>query len=148
MEIHVSSDDMAIVADLERGYQPSFWISWRIDGVSYPSATWIDFGTVILNWWVQVCERLADGATFGKLMFMDGPYEIAVIRTADGKLILRPQGETRVWTVSLLDLVDALTDAMATVITFLEPLPTAARQVEMLRSDVVALSHVRAIVIA
>lgn len=150
MEIHVSSEDMEIAEYLARGSPPVFWIFWTIDGESYPDARWTDFGTVILNWWVQACEQLGDGAMFGTFMFMDGPHQIAAMRIKDGKIALRPNGaydDGHVeWTVTLSDLVDALSGAIVKVIGFLEPYPAAAGHIEMLRSDERALSNVRAIV--
>jgi len=150
MEIHVSSEEMDVAKDLARGIQPTFWISWRINGNCYPDAKWIDFGTVLLNWWIQVCEQLGDGAMFGTFMFMDGPYEIVAMRSKGGMIALRPNGAyddgRTEWTVTLLDLVNALSAAIAKCIVCLEPYSAAAFHVAMLRSDETALANVRATV--
>lgn len=143
MWIHVSLDDQPIADDLERGWEPFFWISWRVGDQSYPSADWTDFGTVVLGWWTWQLAQLVDEGGCALFAFMDGPYEIAAERVADGDLELRPEGEAYTWRITMIDVADALLKAVDSVIELLKPFPAANGHVAALQTDVSTLSRLQ-----
>ncbi len=80
MNLNIGFDDGSIKKYVGRGRSPIFTIYWTQDGVAYPEEQWLDFGSVLLSWWLVAAKSLLDGATEAELPFMDGPFRLKVRR--------------------------------------------------------------------
>ena len=78
MKLHIDFDE-----DLMRKYghreSPLFFtIYWTHGQMAYPEEGWMDFGAVVLGWWLVTTKSVVDGAREGELPFMDGPFRLKV----------------------------------------------------------------------
>jgi len=76
MKLHVDFDDDLVKRYMERGRSPVFTIYWTQDQVAYPEDGWMDFGSVILSWWLVAAKSLLGGMAEADLPFMDGPFRL------------------------------------------------------------------------
>lgn len=58
MELHTSIDAELAAEYCARGARPIFTIYWEHEGRAYPADDWIDFGTVILGWWLVQAKTI------------------------------------------------------------------------------------------
>ena len=56
-------------------------IYWQNGQEFYPCERWIDFGVVLLNWWINGIGKLYDGSSREEFLFMDGPFSLYVTKT-------------------------------------------------------------------
>ncbi len=80
MELCVDFDDALIKKYVRRGSNPLFTIYWQQGEAAYPEEQWLDFGSVIIGWWLVAAKSLLEGAVEAELPFMDGPYRIKAHR--------------------------------------------------------------------
>ena len=69
-------------------------------GTYYPSEEWLDFGGIVLGWWLMAFAKLRGGEEPQCLCFMDGPYEL-VVRTVEHMLVLRSDDNSIEWRVDV-----------------------------------------------
>jgi hypothetical protein len=83
MKLHVDFEDALIKKYAERGQSPIFTIYWTEGEAAYPAERWLDFGSVVLSWWLVAAKSLLEGATEAEFSFMDGPYCLRASRIVD-----------------------------------------------------------------
>ena len=80
MKLSLYFDDDLIRKYVKRGSRPLFGIYWTQDQIAFPEEKWLDFGSVVLGWWLVAAKSLLEGATEAELSFMDGPFQMQVRR--------------------------------------------------------------------
>lgn len=102
MRIQLSFDIEALELSVQRKTNLVFGIAWEHNDVFYPASNWIDFGTVILPWWLRSSVELFEGAHTAEFLFMDGPYGFrAEYDRKLGVVKLLPRGQEWIWSVEL-----------------------------------------------
>lgn len=109
MELCVDFDNALIEKYMRRGSNPLFTIYWKQGDASYPEERWLDFGSVIIGWWLVAAKSLLEGATKAELQFMDGPYCIKVHRI-DNIVHFSADKEAWVWRTPIDIFVTELLD--------------------------------------
>jgi hypothetical protein len=96
----------------------------RIGDTVFPHETWDDFAAVILGWWLQGLDALRRcQSNCVELLFMDGPYEVRVIRndSADWLVVgvVRGLQERELFraTAAARDVLDAVINAAVQLLT-------------------------------
>ena len=110
MKLHVRFDDEIIQRYTARGSNPFFAIYWTHEGVAYPEEQWLDFGSVILSWWLRAARELLAGADEVELDFMDGPYTLTARATGDKLSVAAPELQ-KAWSASKQELIWELISA-------------------------------------
>ena len=80
MKLCVDFDDALIEKYGRRGSNPLFTIYWQQGEAAYPEEQWLDFSSVIPDWWLVAAKSLLDGTAEAELSFMDGPYRLKAHR--------------------------------------------------------------------
>lgn len=112
MQILLDFDEQLLKKYEHRGASLIFNITWEHDGVYYPSKNWIDFGVVVIGWWIGVINQLGQESNKSEFLFMDGPYSIEIkFDKKQGVVTLVPKGLDVVWIVSFSQLVGELISA-------------------------------------
>lgn len=121
MELCTRFDDELIQEYVARDAKPIFTIYWEHEGRAYPADDWIDFGTVILDWWLIHAESLIRDGTPARLDFMDGPYCLHITRFGQ---VLRIEAEIHefVWECTLQEFIKSMRTATWSVIRRLDDL--------------------------
>jgi antitoxin YobK len=142
MEIKIAFDEERMRRYHDRGSPLFFGIHWTHQGQAYPAEYWLDFGAVILGWWLGAATKLLEGSTEQKFSFMDGPFSLMARR--EGRL-LRVSGETEPvdWTIPLEDVTAALLRAADEVHRELLRLDMAGEEREGLASGIQQLEQLR-----
>lgn len=78
MKLHIDFDDELMYRYHRRGASPLLTIYWTLGQEAYPQEGWVDFGTVVLGWWLVAGCSLLAGSRKEVLPFMDGPYQLSV----------------------------------------------------------------------
>ncbi len=78
MKLNVEFEEDLMRQYNERGANPVFVIYWTHNGTAYPEEGWIDFGSVVLSWWLVAAASLLNGSRMEEFLFMDGPYQLDV----------------------------------------------------------------------
>ena len=91
-----------------------FTIYWSHDGVSYPDKWWVDFGAVVLSWWIGALKRLLLGSVEERLSFMDGPLALTVRREGNTLNVTAPEFSSN-WITSISEIVSEITNASTLV---------------------------------
>jgi hypothetical protein len=60
----------------------------EIDGLYFPDYDWFDYVLPVLGWWLEDATRLLSPGLEVKSRFMDGPYELGLVRTAGSADVL------------------------------------------------------------
>jgi hypothetical protein len=111
--VHVEVDPVTCRRYVERGDEPLMTIFWSNGRWAYPGDGWMDFGSVIIYWWIVAISRMQSGvADACDLPFMDGSFRLRVHRVGDcdSVRVSDPTGEVQ--TVTTLDaLAGAVADA-------------------------------------
>lgn len=110
MKLNIDFDDDLIKKYVERGRSPIFSIYWTQDQVAYPEKQWLDFGSVILSWWLVAAKSLLDGATEADFLFMDGPFRLHV-RLIGNLLYVTPDDDSWQWRIATESFVAELLTA-------------------------------------
>lgn len=105
----------------ERGRSPLITLYVEHGGFAYPETDWIDFGCIVLSWWLVAMIELYQNRHEIVLRFMDGPYGLHLVRrsvhvcisTIDDKVI----GEA-----TLMDLSNTIITAALETLAKLEEL--------------------------
>jgi hypothetical protein len=109
MQIELSFDEELLAKYKKRGAPPLFGIAWKCEGVFYPSDDWLDFGAVILSWWLVSAHRLLKGKDEDEFVFMDGPYSIKIKYCRQADFVqLNPSGLDMTWEVPFYQLAQEL----------------------------------------
>ena len=103
MKLHIDFDN-ALVLKHYNGSPHFFTIYWTSGQDAYPEEAWMDFGEVVLSWWLVTARQLVDGAQGGDLFFMDGPFRLRLSAVGD-KITVSAADLDRPWRVTLDDLV-------------------------------------------
>jgi hypothetical protein len=112
MQIVIGFDEQLLTKWDRRRDVLLFRIAWRCDNIYYPQENWIDFGLVILGWWLGIADRLWQGIQEEDFFFMDGPYSIKAIQhQAEDVVELIPRGLDVTCRTSLAQLSDELIHA-------------------------------------
>ena len=83
MHIDISFNDELLQRYAARQAPLLFSISIADANSHYPEEAWMDFGCVILGWWITACLNLINGSKEETMRFMDGPYAlIALVRAS------------------------------------------------------------------
>jgi len=88
MELKVQFDGSLLSEYEKRGSSKLFGIWWTFGRTAYPEEGWLDFGAVILGWWIVALMKLLAGEPRVELLFMDGPFALSVQRQPNGKEVL------------------------------------------------------------
>lgn len=112
MYIHLGFDRTKLQQRAERGSPLVFEIAWEHNSVIYPAPGWVDFGSVILAWWMRAAVELFEGAHHTDFLFMDGPYGFqAQYQEASGLVLLKPRNQFWEWVVPLDTIAQELVKA-------------------------------------
>ena len=114
MKLCVDFDDALIEKYVRRGSNPLFAIYWKQGETTYPEEQWVDFGSVVLGWWLVAARLLVEGAPEAEFLFMDGPYRLNARRFGN-QLHFSAEGEAWLWRVSTETFVSELLEAAAEV---------------------------------
>ena len=114
MTLHLDFDEQIMRRYYDRGAPLLFYIHWIHGHIAYPSKDWMDFGVVIVDWWLAAAKRLLEGATEEELPFMDGPYRMFLRREANMLRVLTKDAPGD-WTVPTEEFIDELMGAAATI---------------------------------
>lgn len=137
MKIKLKFDDELLKEYEARNSSPFFGICLQHDGQFYPSEDWMDFGSVILAWWMAAQFHLLGSGRCQKFLFMDGPYEVKVRHRRSSKMMeLRPQGWDVVWKIPPYELTEVILSAAETVVEKLAQLETGSKEREVLERSV------------
>ncbi len=79
MKLYIDFDDDLMRKYHGRGASPLFAIYWTDGAQAYPEEGWLDFGSVVLSWWLVATQQLLAGTSAVEFMFMDGPFELNVL---------------------------------------------------------------------
>lgn len=110
MKLCVDFDDALIEKYVRRGSNPLFTIYWKQGEAAYPEEQWLDFGSVIIGWWLVAAKSLVEGAAEAEFPFMDGPYRVKAGRF--GNMVhFSADKEAWVWRTSIDILVSELLNA-------------------------------------
>ncbi len=110
MKLCVDFDDALIEKYARRGSNPLFTIYWKQGDAAYPEEQWLDFGSVIIGWWLVAAKLLLEGAIQAEFPFMDGPYRLKAHRT-DNMVHFSADKEAWVWRTPIDTFVTELLDA-------------------------------------
>jgi hypothetical protein len=102
----------------------------------------MDFGVVILDWWIVAAHRLLNGSTKEDFQFMDGPYCIS-IRAEDNFVFLSSKGVSDDWTASLEELISELLGGARLVTAELARLNIAHRERDILERKIEEMEKLR-----
>jgi len=142
MEIKVAFDEERMRRYHDRGSPLFFGIHWARQEEAYPADNWLDFGAVILGWWLGAAAKLVEGSTEQKFSFMDGSFSLTARREGD---LLRITGETEpvAWTIPLEEVTAAVIRAANEVHRELLRLDMAIEEREGLASGIHQLERLR-----
>lgn len=85
------------------------------DDESYPDDYWLDFGSIVLGWWIVSATKLLSGEGYQQFPFMDGPFGLTVRHSGDLLYITGKQLEKE-WMVPLHTFITEIIQASETVI--------------------------------
>lgn len=74
MNLKMTFDEEMMRRYDSRGSELLFNICWVHEKLAYPSEDWLDFGGVIMGWWLVAAVNLLKGEPTERFVFMDGPY--------------------------------------------------------------------------
>ncbi|MBV9850962.1 MAG: hypothetical protein JO250_14925 [Armatimonadetes bacterium] len=83
MKLHIEFDEDLMRDYDRRGASPFFTIYWMHSQAAYPEEGWMDFGAVVLGWWLVTAKQITEGAQEGELTFMDGPFRMKIWSVGD-----------------------------------------------------------------
>lgn len=121
MELHVGFDDELMCRYHRRGASPLFTIYWTHGQEAYPEEGWVDFGSVVLGWWLVAAKSLLSGSGQESLLFMDGPYELSV-RPVGNLFHISMTGRSEAWKVDQTSFIHELLSAASQATTRLHEL--------------------------
>lgn len=140
MKIVLNFDKSRLLEYHKRGSPVVFGISWEHQGIYYPSSNWIDFGGVILAWWLGVIWQMQKGNHEGTFQFMDGPYSIkAKHYLGEGIVELFPSGVNFIWKVSFNQIMEEVSEAANRVCQELKELGIGAETQNSLEKAILLL---------
>src|SRR5437588_5592384 len=117
MNLRITFDDALLLRYDRRGASASFGICWEHEGTWYPSPNWIDFGAVILDWWMIAARNLMQGERRQELYFMDGPFRLILTLLKDGTTVVcTDPKESLHWIFTLNELITQLRNASMEVV--------------------------------
>lgn len=112
MRIVLRFDPAEMVRRAQRGTPLVFGIALEHEGGFFPSEDWVDFGAVLLAWWLAAGARLSASGGTEELQFMDGPYSVRVERPAGTDTVrLSAAAAALEWQLPFADFIGALTQA-------------------------------------
>ncbi len=100
MNLCVNFDDELMKRYTERQSSPLFTIYWTHEGAAYPEEQWLDFGSVLLSWWLMAAKSLLEGAAEADLSFMDGPFSLQA-RSLGNMLSVTASDQSWRWSVPI-----------------------------------------------
>ena len=110
MKLHLEFDADLIRKYVNRGASPIFTIYWAQDQIAYPEDQWLDFGSVVLSWWLVAAKSLLTGASEAEFAFMDGPFQLQAQRVGNMLYISADEQSVR-WQISIEAFVTELLKA-------------------------------------
>jgi hypothetical protein len=117
INISIVFDDDILFDRERRGSSAFFYIEVLLNGRSFPSPGWMDFGDVILGWWIMACVQLFEGERETTFSFMDGPFRLRLVKQPDDReLIYYTQDEDLLGVTSIDSAARAVRDAACRVI--------------------------------
>jgi len=144
MKIVTSFDDDVLKQYESRGSSAFFTIFFEEAGNAYPSASWMDFGGVIVGWWIMATIQLLNGESPQNFYFMDGPFCLKMELASDReKVTCSNDKEAICWTISLVDLVAELKRAANTVIRHLSQMNVDEKGRNSLQSGLTMLAGLK-----
>lgn len=143
MEIKVEFDDELLKEYEKRNSSPFFKIVIEQEGQFYPSKNWMDFGAVILNWWIDGLLHLLNSGRCQEFLFMEGNYEIKIRHRRSSKMMeLQPLGIETIWKISPEAIAESVLQAAETVIKKLAQLDIGKRERKALKNSAEQLRKV------
>jgi len=73
-------------------------IWFQVNGHTFPEARWSDMVLAVLRGWLEEIDSLMDkDVDQGSLFFMDGPFEVRILKKGDGrwKLVFSKRGSDK-----------------------------------------------------
>lgn len=64
----------------KRGSPAFFDFRVESNNGSYPDEHWMDFGAVVVGWWIMAALRMRSGSNEEQFLFMDGPHLLTARR--------------------------------------------------------------------
>lgn len=110
MKVQLRFDDDLIRKYVQREADPFFGIYWLHNGIAYPEEGWLDFGSVILGWWLMAATSLLRGSLEEEFLFMDGPYALSV-RPLGNQYHISMEGRSELWKVERSSFMNELLSA-------------------------------------
>lgn len=120
MQLHVAFDDQLLLQYHFRGDELFFEIYFENEGKFYPEERHMDFGEVILQWWVRQLIYSCQYQDTPKLLFMDGDYCLEFDKNF----------ESVIGSSSLKELVKLIKAALLTVIDKKTELQLPVKEIE------------------
>jgi len=143
MEIKLEFDDELLKEYEKRNSSPFFKSVIEQEGQFYPSKNWMDFGAVILNWWIDALLHLLGSERGQEFLFMEGNYEIKIRHRRSSKMMeLQPLGIETIWKISPEAITESVLQAAETVIEKLAQLDIGKRERKALKNSAEQLRKV------
>ena len=121
MNINIRFDNELLKRYSDRRDNLLFTIFISNGDINYPSEDWLDFGTIILGWWLYQSGKLLDGNEAVEFLFMDGPYKVKITQTdAVDTCRIDIEDWDISWSVSISELVNELIRATNYVCRYLK----------------------------
>lgn len=86
-------DDLILQDYDSRGANAFFGLRIKFDETCFPDQKWMDFGGVVLGWWMFQYVRLRNDEVDVSFSFMDGPFRLNLSRSNDDVTFTLPSGE-------------------------------------------------------
>jgi hypothetical protein len=113
MKVIIKLDDISFAGAKKPLRKVLFPIFWEHEGNYYPSDDWMDFGCVIIGWWVNTLVQLLQGSNEEKFSFMDGPYSLnAKFNQPTGIVNLYPEGTDKTWSIDIIEILKSLSQSI------------------------------------
>ena len=103
MKLSYRVDEPLLMEYHKRKSPVLIYIWWESSGEYYPESNWMDFGIVILSWWIAATNKLYSGSKREELIFMDGPYRL-YLHSEVSELIVKSKDTHIEWRTTIEDL--------------------------------------------
>lgn len=99
MRINIYFDDDLVEKYRSRSPRILTGIYIEHEDTCYPGSDWVDFGAIVLGWWLHSVTELLKGNDGQDICFMDGPFFLRA-NIKDDMLCLKSDDDKVVWEVN------------------------------------------------